>query len=379
MIEKIDELRMQINDLDLEVLELLVRRKGISQKVVNTKVKLGLPVRDSVRERELLRERVKAGADLGLDSQFVNRVFREIIEDSVRTQNDFLVALSSPLATNNSVVGYQGGLGSYCQLAAQQFFSGRQVSPVFQGFTKYVELISAVKDGRIALAFLPVENSSRGVIKELVDVLVESQLSIVGEELYKVEHCLVARPTTVLSEITEIACTHFAYLDCKDFVDTLKGVVRYSPDSSFATQLVSEVTNEKFAAIASEEAADAHGLSVLSREISSIKENKVRYLVIASKPHSFDLRIPCKTTVIFYTSNEPGALVDALTVFKENGITLIKIDSHPVSDSSSKELFYVDFQGNISHPLISSVMKDLENKSSYLRVLGSYPSFETQV
>lgn len=370
----IDKLRALINDVDAQILELLGKRKKLAREVVEAKIKEGRPVRDIPRERELIKGHVALGRKLGLDVQLVSRVFREVIEDSVRTQHDLLVSTQKSLLTPESLVGYHGARGSYCYLALNQYCSGKLATPRMQGYEQMEELIRAVKESRLDAAIIPVENAVRGTIQEIMDLLISSHLSIVGEEVYKVEHCLLAKKGAVRADIVELWCSHLAFLDCKEFVSKIASSITYVPDSAWGAEALSKQEDSRKAVIASEEAAEEYGLEVLERDIATQKNNLVRYFLVSRDPHVYDLRIPCKTSLLFATSNEPGSLLKALKVFEENSISLSKLDSHPIVDNPWKEQFYVDFEGNVEDPGIASAVKELERHTHFVRVLGSYPS-----
>ena len=75
---------------------------------------------DPEREAALLEHRTAYGERLGLDPAFVRRIYREILDDSVRRQQDWLQAPESdgpPL-----IVAYQGTEGAYGHQAARQHF-----------------------------------------------------------------------------------------------------------------------------------------------------------------------------------------------------------------------------------------------------------------
>jgi chorismate mutase/prephenate dehydratase len=370
----IEKLRVLINDIDAQILELLGKRKTLARQVVDAKIKEGRPVRDIPRERELIKGHIVLGRKLGLDVQLVSRVFREVIDDSVRTQHDSLVATQQPLLTSESLVGYHGARASYCYLALNQYCSGKLATPRMQGYEQMEDLIKAVKERRLDAAIIPVENAVRGTIQEIMDLLISSHLSIVGEEVYKVEHCLLGRKGAVTADIVELWCSHLAFLDCREFVSKVTSTITYVPDSAWGAEALSRQEDSRKAVIASEEAAEEFGLDVLERDIATQRNNLVRYFLVSAEPHVYDMRIPCKTSLLFATSNDPGSLVEALKVFDENNISLSKLDSHPVIDNPWKEQFYVDFEGNVEDPIVADTIKELERHAHFVRVLGSYPS-----
>jgi len=276
----IEKLRILINGIDAQILDLLGKRRALSRDVVDAKIKEGRPVRDLARERELIKEHVALGQNLGLDVQLVSRIFREIIDDSVRTQHDSLIATQKSLLTSDSLVGYHGAKDSYCYLAFSQYCSGKLARPRVQGYEQIEDLIKAVQDRQLDAAIIPVENTIRGTIQEIMDLFINSHLSIVGEEVYKIEHCLLGAQGGLLSELKEVYCSHLALLDCKKFVSRHFSKITYISDSALGAAAIAKLSDPSKAVIASEEAAEEYGLEVLERGVATQKNNLVRYLLI---------------------------------------------------------------------------------------------------
>ena len=67
----LDQCRKDINSIDKDILDLLVRRRAISRKVIEDKIEKGLPLRDAVREGGVLETLIKAGRKLEVDAHFV--------------------------------------------------------------------------------------------------------------------------------------------------------------------------------------------------------------------------------------------------------------------------------------------------------------------
>ena len=144
----LDQCRKDINRLDKDILELLVKRRGISRKVIEDKIEKGLPLRDAVREGVVLETLIKAGRKLELDAHFVTRVFHEIIEDSVRSQESFLQNNLNPSTEKMLCVAYQGVEGAYSHLAGQKFFRGQIDNCSFEGYKHFSDVVAAVENGQ---------------------------------------------------------------------------------------------------------------------------------------------------------------------------------------------------------------------------------------
>ena len=83
-------MRKSLDDIDAVLVSALGERARLSRQIADVKADGDGPVRDADRETALLQHRSAFGERLGLDPAFVRRIFREILDDSVRRQQDAL-------------------------------------------------------------------------------------------------------------------------------------------------------------------------------------------------------------------------------------------------------------------------------------------------
>lgn len=376
---RIADIRSRINELDGELLKLLAERRGLSRAMAEAKEEGSHPIRDRKREEMLLVDRIRRGRRVGLDANFVTSVFHAVIEDSVRVQQEVLQRRANPEEGKPSVVriAIQGVEGSYSHLAARKFFSQQGVDIVLIENDTFEGVAEAVEKGQADYGMLPVENTTSGGINPVYDVLLHARVSIVGEEKFKVEHCLAAKPGVELSDIREVYSHPQAVAQCTRFLSQLpRAKVEYYKDTAAAVKMVAESSRNDIAAIASEQAARLYGLQVLARDIASQKENYTRFLIAARNPRRVDPRIPSKTSLVMATGQQAGALLQALTIFRDHGLNLTKLESRPILGNPWEEMFYVDFEGNIADARVEKALDHLSRITRFMKVLGSYPSQE---
>ena len=366
--------RKDINNLDKSLLELLAQRRAISRKVIEDKLGRGLDLRDPKREGEILETLIKAGRELGLDAHFVTRVFHEIIADSVRSQESFLQTNLNPATEKLLCIAYQGVEGAYSYLAGEKFFRGQLDNCSFEGYKNFSDVVAAVENGQADYAILPIENTTAGSINAVYDLLLATKLSIVGEEVFPVQHCLLSIEKAPLSTIRRIYSHYQALAQCSDFLSRLKNCVQETyMDTAEAAKKISEDGDPEQAAIASEEAGRIYGLEVLKRNLANQRENYTRFVIIAPRPNQVDSRVPCKTSLVLSTGHHEGALLKALSILEHHKINLTKLESRPMQGSPFTYIFYLDFEGNTSDPKIQEALVGLSGATNYLRILGTYP------
>ncbi len=365
-------LRQELDGVDRSILEGLARRADVVARVGALKSGGGTVVRDASREEALLGRLVDLGRSLGLDALLVTRVFREVLDHSLRVQHERLA--QDPARSQRLIVGYQGGEGAFSQMCAQRHFATRDASVSYRGFSGFRVMLEALREGKLDYAVLPIENTTAGSINESYDLLAEMDLHLVGEEAWKVEHCLIGLDDAEESQLERIVSHPVALAQCRRLLQELGCKAEAFEDTALAVAKVKAEGNPKQAAIASDAAARIHGLRVLRRAVQDQRSNFTRMVVVSRESAHFDARIPCKTSLIFATHHREGALARAIAVLAEHGLNLTKLESRPRPNNPWEYRFYLDFEGNIDDPRVRDALDELGRETSYLRILGSYPT-----
>lgn len=369
------EIRNKIIQIDEQILKLLSDRRELSLEIVKLKNQEHSSIRDKVREKELLTRLIETGREYGLDSHYVSKIFYEIIDDSVNLQNKFVQNEQNKNSLSEVItVAIQGIEGSYSYLASKQFF-GSEKEIVFNNMKTFDEVVEAVEDLSAEYAVLPIENTTSGSINEVYDSLTSSNLYVVGEEIFQVKHCLVGLEDIPLNKIKKIYAHYQAERQCSKFLKSMpQAEIEYFEDTAKSVYKIKEEGVKEFAAIASREAADIFNLSILKEDIANQPGNFTRFLICSPNPIKVDERIPAKTSVIFATAHQAGSLVQTLSIFKDFGINMTKLESRPILGNPWEEMFYLDFQGNTQSEKVKSLIDEVGKHTRYLKILGCYPS-----
>lgn len=374
----LDAVRKRITELDSQLLTMLAERRQLTNEVAETKIRHDIPVRDVKREEQLLFRLIKEGKNVGLDPHYVTQVFHVIIEDSVLNQQAMLAERANPGSTLPlNRVAFLGDKGSYSYLATQKYFSRRPGELVEMGCQSFSEIVQKVENNEADYAVLPIENTTSGSINEVYDQLQHTQLSIIGELTHPIRHSLLVAKDTAISNIKTLYAHPQVFAQCSHFLAELGNVeVKTMESTAHAMIAVSELQRDDIAAIGSEAGGNLYGLMAIKSNLANQKENHSRFFVVSRDPVKVPLQIPAKTTVIMSTVQKPGALVEALTVLKDNNLNMTKLESRPITGNPWEEMFYIDFEGNLEDGPVQTAVESLRKLTRYLKVLGCYPSEE---
>lgn len=374
------KIREQINFIDDNLLKLLSERRKLSIEIIKLKNEDKTSIRDRDREKKLLTRLIEAGRDFNLDTHYVSKIFQEIISDSIRIQNRFVLDSSNQTGNQDLLrVAIQGIEGSYSYLATKQFFSDFGKDIHFKKFNTFDEVVESVEDSTSDYAILPIENTTSGSINDVYDSLTSSNLHIIGEEIFPVKHCLLSVEDVPINQIKKIFTHYQAARQCSKFLKSIPNAeVELLSDTAKSVEYIKEKGDRTFAAIASREAADIFNVLVLRQDIANQQGNFTRFLICARSPITVDERIPAKTSLILATAHKPGSLVDALSVFRDYEINMTKLESRPIIGNPWEEMFYLDFQGNILDQKVKSLLDEVGKHTRYLKILGCYPAKDVE-
>ncbi len=350
------KLRDGIVQVDREMVRLLNKRAGLSLEIGKIKAKLGRAVYDPSQEQRIY-ENLAENNEGSLPLKSLQAIFREIISASR--------VLQSPVT-----VAYLGPEGTYAHLAAQcQFGSSSQ----FSSQTSIARVFEEVEKGKVNWGVVPVENSVEGSVNLTLDRLITTTLSIRAEILLPIHHCLLSKQGG-MSGIKKVYSHPQALAQCQEWLRF--NIPRAVPVAVESTSAAAKkaVEEEGAAAIGSKSASEIYGLAVLAEGIEDKSSNTTRFLVVGEG--SGEATGNDKTSLLFGAPDTPGALCRILQTFADRGINMMKIESYPVKDRLWEYLFFVDITGHVQDAKIRESLDDLRQKTTFLKILGSYPRSE---
>ena len=370
------ELRQNLNQVDDDMVRLLAKRLETVALIAKEKAGSTQAIRDPEREREVLTRVETLAQSLGLSAPLARKIFSEIISYSVSRQVASLAGIEGE--RTEVAVAFQGSSLTYNNLAAEQYLASQGLPGRFVGLSTLKQVIDSLTSAAVDLAFLPIENTVAGSINQVYDLLREQDLHIVGEESYRVELCLAATADVPASALRRILSHPLALDQCSAFVAALPQAQAVPfLDTREAMHAVAEARDPTLAAIGSPEAAAAHELHILNRNVGNQDEILMRYVALARAPVSLDVRVPCKTSLILSTRHEKGALLRCLQILAEYGLSMTKLESRPRPNRPWEYMFFIDFEGNVADQRAASALEALRSEALYLKILGCYPAKAT--
>ena len=364
-------LRHGLDEVDSGIVRLIAQRRDLIAAMAKAKEHSAAGIQDTDRERRLLDAVVAEATALGVSASLVRTIFRELISDSVAQQARHLNSGGGGRVR----VAFQGEAHAYSDAAARKYLAGRGLEGDLAGYRTFREAADALLAGRADLAVLPIENTTAGSINEVYALLRSHELFIVGEETWKVDHCLAAAQDVPLSSLSRILSHPQGLEQCSQFLQSVPNAVPTTFfDTAGAMQAVAAGDDPTVAAIASPEAAAAYGLVVLRHDISDSRDNFTRFVVLSTTPAAVDLRIPCKTSLILVTGHEEGDLLRCLEVLSGSGHSMTKLESRPRPGRPWEYMFFIDFEGNAADPRTAAALDELRAAALFVKILGSYPA-----
>ena len=366
-------LRKAIDEADGRLIKLLSERRRLAEALGALKAGAAAQVRDETRERQVLERVVAAGEAEDLDAKFVESLFQLIIDESLRRQRAGLDARAQSQMLSEARVAYLGGPGSYSHFAAHAHFAGRYsgVEPVIK--RDFAGIFTAVEAGQADYGFVPIENTTTGGIVEVYDLMRDTKLKIAGEHHYKVEHCLIGKAH-------DIAAVRTVYGHPQALRQSQRFLNRHSelkvvPVSS-STRALERALDEGAvsAAIAGPDAARLFGLNIIDEGASDHPQNYTRFVSLALDPTPASPLLPCKTSLVFTSSNDSGSLVTALEGFREQGVNMTKLESRPIAGRPWEQMFFLDIEGHQEDEAVARALAKLAENSMTVRYFGSYGS-----
>lgn len=370
------DLRNQLDVIDAEIVGLYEKRMDICKQVAEYKISTGKKVFDKQREMEKLAT-VKAMTHNDFNAHGVQELFEQIMSMSRKLQYQLLTENGSlgklpfigvdELETKKARVVFQGLEGAYSQAAMLKYF-GEQVNSFH--VDTFRDAMVAIEEGSADFAVLPIENSTAGIVNEIYDLLVEFENYIVGEQIIKIEHCVLGVPGSKLTDIKTVYSHPQSLMQSAKYLETKDWQQISMQNNAFAAKKVAEEQDKTQAAIAGAHAADIYGLEVLEQGVNQSDTNSTRFIIVTNQ--KIFKKDADKISICFEIPHKSGSLYHMLSHFIYNNLSMTKIESRPIEDQNWEYRFFIDFEGNLADGAVKNALRGLREEAKNLRILGNY-------
>lgn len=369
-------LRVQIDSIDQRLIKLLAERSELVVGIGKAKQAAGIPIYAPHREAAVLERVLKLNAEAGglLKQRTIEGIWREIMSGSIE--------LERPVR-----IGYLGPMGSFSHMAAVRHF-GSSVS--FEDLHDIAGVFTEVGRGHVDYGLVPIENAAIGGISETLDELAKlgegvrsrgptagkTAVTVCAEVQLGVHHALMANCEP--RQVTEVHSKPEVFSQCRVWLATQypKATLVPAASSSAAVRMVAEKSAGgqrcTLAAIGSKLAAELYDVNILFDRIEDNPGNVTRFFVIGKHPSQRSGRD--KTSVMFATNHQPGALARVLGDFQKQRVNLTHIDKRPSGRKNFSYTFFLDAEGHQSDPGVAKAIAAAAKHCRELVVLGSYPA-----
>lgn len=369
-------IREELDQIDQKIVELYQQRMELAKDVAEYKIANCKMILDKEREQQKLNSLKKLAVN-EFNEKGITELFEQIMSASRKLQYQIVAQrgekvrlpfqMVDKLWNDSTRVVFQGAKGAYSQIAMEEFFTKEVDSFSVDTFR---QAMCALEEGSADYAVLPIENSTAGIVSEIYDLLVEFENYIVGEQVVKIEHCLLGLPEAEMEDIDVVYSHPQSLMQSAAFLEKQPWQQISLLNNAFAAQKVQEDKKKNQAAIASEKAGQLYGLKVLEKGVNQAENNCTRFIVVAGR--KIFRKQADKISLCFEIPHKSGSLYHILSHFIYNDLNMTKIESRPIPERSFEYRFFIDFDGNLEDSAVRNALRGLREETTNLKILGNY-------
>lgn len=374
----LSDYRKQIDEIDDELVKLFSRRMETAANIAQCKRDMGKAVMDAKREREKLLDLVGKCPEEFQD--YTSSLYSLIFELSRSYQHRILgtgsqlteqiqsaIENTPQLFPAKASVACQGVEGAYSQLACEKLF---RLPGIFY-FSNFDAVFSAIEKGLCQYGVIPLENSTAGSVNKVYDLMMRHNFRIVRSVRLKVDHNLLVKPGTKLSDIKEIYSHEQAINQCAGYLQKFSGVkIIPCENTAVAAKYVAQSETGDVAALSSRSCMKLYGLECLESSVQDRGNNFTRFICISKELEIYPGAD--RTSLMLVLPHTPGSLYKVLSRFYALGINLNKLESRPLPERNFEFMFYFDLDTSVYSPQFIQLMGEMETISEEFSYLGSY-------
>lgn len=374
----LSDYREKIDSVDKQIVKLFSERMDIAAQIAQYKKENGKPIADPVREREKLFE---IAGEMSADMRAYAVSLYSLIFELSRSYQMRLTGEAAPLAKKieeaietteklfpeSAAVACQGVEGAYSQLACDKLFK----MPSVLYFSNFEAVFAAIEKGLCRYGVIPLENSTAGSVNMVYDLMMKHNFNIVRSIRLKVDHNLLAKPGTKLSDVKEIYSHEQAISQCTKFLEGMPDAKIIScENTAVAAKMVADSDRKDVAALSSRSCMKLYGLECIEADVQDSGNNYTRFICISKNLEIYPGAD--RTSLMMVLPHEPGSLYKVLSRFYALGINLNKLESRPMPERNFEFMFYFDIETSVYSPQFMQLMGEFESICEEFSYLGSY-------
>lgn len=353
----LEKARLTINEVDKAMAELFEKRMEAAKTVAEYKQLHGLQVTDLAREQEVIKRNSAYIKNEDLKSYYIN-FLQSNMDISKNYQHRILEGMK---------VAFSGVEGAFASIAANKVFP----DALTVAYPNFKSAYNSVVDGESDCVILPIENSFNGDVGQVMDLAFFGPLYINGIYDIAIVQNLVGNKDATLDSVKTVISHSQALGQCAAFIKAKGYETLEAVNTAVAAKEVAESGRTDIAAIASDSAAEKYGLKVLESHINDSNNNTTRFAVFSRSAKTVS-KDDNHFIMMFTVTNEAGSLGKAISIIGDNGFNLKALKSRPTKELIWNYYFYAEGEGNINSESGKTMLSQLKEKCSEIKVLGSF-------
>lgn len=360
---KLEEARKIINEVDAEMARLFEKRMQASELVAEYKKENALSILDTARENQVISKNSEM-----IEDNVIKEYYVEFLKNTMALSRAYQSRLN-----NGMKIAYCGVPGAYAYIAAKKMFP----NAIYVPYTEFNLAYEAVEKGECDSAVLPIENSYAGDVGTVMDLIFSGTLYVNQVIDLPIKHDLMACEGATLDTIKTVVSHSQALSQCAEYIQKRGYESKPYANTALAAEYVKELNDPKYAAIASSETAEIFGLKVLESGINTSRTNTTRFAAFSRVQNKIDVSNK-KTNehfiLVFTVKNEAGALAKTLDIIGAHGFNMRNLRSRPMKDLLWNYYFYIEGEGNINTVNGKEMLRALGATCARLKLAGTYYS-----
>lgn len=353
---KLEEARAIINEVDLQMADLFVKRMRAVEMVSEYKKAFGLPILDEKREADVIERNSNLVEDEVLKGYYLGYL-RHLMSLSRAYQSRMQSGLK---------VAYSGVEGAFAHILAGRIFpDGNRIS-----YSDFMAAYQAVVCGECDVAVLPIENSYAGEVGQTMDLIFSGELFINGIYELEIRQNLLGVPGATIEDIKKVTSHPQALSQCHDYIKMRGFETEEANNTALAAKTVADLKDKSFGAIASIETAELYGLKVMEADINKSGENTTRFAVL-SKVRALSTEMT-STVLMLTVKHEAGSLANAIGIIAKYGYNMTALRSRPMKKDSWQYYFYIEIDGTVDCANGEKMIRELNEVCDRLKVAGTF-------